>query len=73
MSFTHFDPFEDTERTAPVNYRITFLEVSPTSIRSRILKVLISMFPPTVVFGFTHFDPFEDTERTMNISSVAGP
>ena len=40
-------------------------EVSPTTIRSRILKVVGVM--PGLVAGmeisFTHNDPFEDTER----------
>jgi len=62
--FTHVDPFEDTERDC------TWLQVSlgdavsPTSIRSRILKALFPRSRAMVASGFTHVDPFEDTERT---------
>ena len=44
--------------------RTTFSQsVSPTSIRSRILKVKLYEISP-VIWGmsFTHVDPFEDTE-----------
>ena len=38
-SFTHVDPFEDTERPHALYYeRDRWIKVSPTSIRSRILK-----------------------------------
>jgi len=38
--------------------------VSPTSIRSRILKVDANRNEGAVrALGFTHVDPFEDTER----------
>jgi len=39
--------------------------VSPTSIRSRILKVLCGAgIPRRQQICFTHVDPFEDTERS---------
>ena len=41
QSFTHVDPFEDTERLRAARVRFpSMLKVSPTSIRSRILKVV---------------------------------
>ncbi len=50
-----------------MSYVRHFSEVSPTSIRSRILKVLRLL---TLIFCancFTHVDPFEDTERSTEI------
>ncbi len=38
--FTHVDPFEDTERFCQPQFDAGAIWVSPTSIRSRILKVL---------------------------------
>jgi len=38
MGFTHFDPFEDTESNCTDHLRYHNTMVSPTSIRSRILK-----------------------------------
>ena len=60
--FTHVDPFEDTERspaTAPVPNQP---QVSPTSIRSRILKGSNPGATASLLASFTHVDPFEDTE-----------
>ncbi len=42
-SFTHVDPFEDTERLRRVCCRDDGHPVSPTSIRSRILKGVQSL------------------------------
>ncbi len=36
--------------------------VSPTSIRSRILKAIVARDGLHARRGFTHVDPFEDTE-----------
>ena len=65
--FTHVDPFEDTESCMYRQPHAPATEVSPTSIRSRILKgnCLLDMY--TCWSGFTHVDPFEDTE-SVNIS-----
>ena len=41
--------------------------VSPTSIRSRILKATPTPPPPPTPSRFTHVDPFEDTERWFAI------
>ena len=41
FSFTHVDPFEDTERSFTSAKMYSISNVSPTSIRSRILKVKI--------------------------------
>jgi len=38
MGFTHVDPFEDTESRAMLQRPTLLHDVSPTSIRSRILK-----------------------------------
>jgi len=38
VGFTHVDPFEDTERWLQSLYTRSLRYVSPTSIRSRILK-----------------------------------
>ena len=68
-SFTHVDPFEDTERSSKKSSPKRAPHVSPTSIRSRILKVVsetlsfISSIP-----RFTHVDPFEDTESFLGPS-----
>ncbi len=60
--FTHVDPFEDTESRAQRVHAAHFIFVSPTSIRSRILKGR-NRWPCTLVgVCFTHVDPFEDTE-----------
>ena len=61
--FTHVDPFEDTERWAAHSRERRDHQVSPTSIRSRILKGQASQGPQPVTPRFTHVDPFEDTER----------
>ncbi len=64
--FTHVDPFEDTERTwLAIRSARARTKVSPTSIRSRILKVQIVSVQPDRAQGFTHVDPFEDTERLV--------
>ena len=62
LRFTHVDPFEDTERSSRWRPLSRWLRVSPTSIRSRILKD--SWFGLCVggAVCFTHVDPFEDTE-----------
>jgi len=39
--------------------------VSPTSIRSRILKGHVGGGPKRNAARFTHVDPFEDTERQL--------
>ncbi len=43
--FTHVDPFEDTERAAGRRSSPARTPVSPTSIRSRILKVIEPNLP----------------------------
>jgi len=60
--FTHVDPFEDTEsgRLHPAPHPPH--PVSPTSIRSRILKDFFRNNGRALLHGFTHVDPFEDTE-----------
>jgi len=45
--------------------------VSPTSIRSRILKELWSKPPQLSKLRFTHVDPFEDTESRPSFDSLA--
>jgi len=40
ICFTHFDPFEDTERAKAEYSGVSGIKVSPTSIRSRILKAV---------------------------------
>jgi len=60
--FTHNDPFEDTESIRIFSKRLTNLRVSPTTIRSRILKAAISRTRASSEGRFTHNDPFEDTE-----------
>jgi len=68
LSFTHVDPFEDTESdrwTDDVLGRSD--DVSPTSIRSRILKAYSPRKRPSGVSSFTHVDPFEDTERSFRL------
>ncbi len=42
-------------------------DVSPTSIRSRILKGGWNLRPWRPQGGFTHVDPFEDTERKRSV------
>ena len=61
--FTHVDPFEDTERSLNGRLLAATWWVSPTSIRSRILKGALYDKVDRDVAGFTHVDPFEDTER----------
>jgi len=63
-SFTHVDPFEDTESWHIEVMKHERLDVSPTSIRSRILKENGVIFISGEVDSFTHVDPFEDTERS---------
>ncbi len=60
--FTHVDPFEDTESLHPLTPGAPTHHVSPTSIRSRILKGTLPRFESAVKCCFTHVDPFEDTE-----------
>ena len=62
--FTHVDPFEDTERLYPLIGAHSWLIVSPTSIRSRILKGTQCPRATRGHLSFTHVDPFEDTERS---------
>ena len=73
MSFTHVDPFEDTERKCIILARSRAHGVSPTSIRSRILKDLFEQAQAHRVNGFTHVDPFEDTERTSPRGPCTSP
>ena len=61
--FTHVDPFEDTESPNTTDPQPSQTYVSPTSIRSRILKAVER--PATSnrwQTSFTHVDPFENTE-----------
>jgi len=70
--FTHVDPFEDTESfTSPTPPAILSV-VSPTSIRSRILKVQHIDRKQLRGFRFTHVDPFEDTESAPSNASSRG-
>jgi len=72
VRFTHVDPFEDTE--SRVKLRVKYLRdlVSPTSIRSRILKAFLSTPAATAPTCFTHVDPFEDTERKGGFKKRGG-
>jgi len=63
-SFTHVDPFEDTESSWEWCDAVLD-QVSPTSIRSRILKGGTSSGRFTWLIRFTHVDPFEDTESPI--------
>ena len=63
FGFTHVDPFEDTERTLTAESNRPPPIVSPTSIRSRILKGPSRATGLSRTPSFTHVDPFEDTER----------
>ncbi len=65
--FTHVDPFEDTESCQSSRITVPPVPVSPTSIRSRILKGLCVSSIIYVQIGFTHVDPFEDTERCNQV------
>ena len=65
LRFTHSDPFEDTERSAPSRSPQRGQRVSPTPIRLRILKAYISWEIKRPVWSFTHSDPFEDTESII--------
>ncbi len=67
--FTHVDPFEDTERLDALVWAGTQLLVSPTSIRSRILKGVLLQNPPALPPRFTHVDPFEDTESVVLVQN----
>ncbi len=73
--FTHVDPFEDTERPTRKQWHFWRRKVSPTSIRSRILKGQTkSAFRNPTALSFTHVDPFEDTERrARNRQGTPGP
>ena len=44
--------------------------VSPTTIRSRILKGHVSQTAENIDRCFTHNDPFEDTESTGTLSTT---
>ncbi len=69
--FTHVDPFEDTEsKVEHHGALVRVCLVSPTSIRSRILKErdCRTLCPPQG--SFTHVDPFEDTERQVGTGSI---
>jgi len=68
--FTHVDPFEDTESWRDAGAQAPGIHVSPTSIRSRILK---EPLVATIAVGnprFTHVDPFEDTESKHKADNV---
>jgi len=73
QSFTHVDPFEDTESAEGNEIQPPVGGVSPTSIRSRILKAIWApiLFPARK--SFTHVDPFEDTERRCRIQHYPKP
>ncbi len=62
-SFTHVDPFEDTERRLLASIRATisggFTHVDPFEDTERLTQYLLCLALPC----FTHVDPFEDTER----------
>ena len=62
FGFTHVDPFEDTESPHERAGRVQAHLVSPTSIRSRILKAHTTGPWALNSRCFTHVDPFEDTE-----------
>ena len=69
-SFTHVDPFEDTERSSIAGTAPRATSVSPTSIRSRILKAEHAPTSWLALVGFTHVDPFEDTESGATPSAA---
>ena len=52
--FTHVDPFEDTESDDAPDFFRRALDVSPTSIRSRILK---GGYGYTYTYTYTWFHP----------------
>jgi len=64
VCFTHVDPFEDTERFGRFLTCYRWGCVSPTSIRSRILKDQCDNHGSVRHYCFTHVDPFEDTESS---------
>ena len=67
-SFTHVDPFEDTERlTNSPNYN-TSKKVSPTSIRSRILK---ERFVHVVLTEALLVSPTSIRSRILKASALA--
>ena len=70
-SFTHVDPFEDTERSRHNSCLHSAGLVSPTSIRSRILKGNHLPIGIERLQCFTHVDPFEDTESLHGVLSRA--
>ena len=72
VCFTHHDPFEDTESSRRRRGR-TLSEVSPTTIRLRILKDWVRLAPAPTGISFTHHDPFEDTESHCQERDQAGP
>jgi len=65
QGFTHVDPFEDTESGFTNDHLPNPPRVSPTSIRSRILKGRCLGERCSAGNGFTHVDPFEDTESPL--------
>ncbi len=70
LRFTHVDPFEDTERRSLRRACASRDPVSPTSIRSRILKAQGFFMLICTSRSFTHVDPFEDTERSDSSSAA---
>ena len=68
-SFTHVDPFEDTESCHVMFDNAGVCVVSPTSIRSRILKDLQTRVQELENARFTHVDPFEDTESNGSLTA----
>jgi len=68
-SFTHVDPFEDTESIPAPHEGSNVGLVSPTSIRSRILKDTAPVEQGEHFSCFTHVDPFEDTERCQALAA----
>ncbi len=61
-SFTHLDPFVDTERALVIGIVLVLITVSPTSIRLWILKGQKNKWQRLAWTCFTHLDPFVDTE-----------
>ena len=72
--FTHNDPFEDTESYSCAGAQLRIRKVSPTTIRSRILKGNQINDITNQALGFTHNDPFEDTESSIALVGLStGP
>ncbi len=70
FGFTPHDPTEDTESTASLRTPTGAQEVSPLTIRQRILKAPDKMKRRVSIIGFTPHDPTEDTESQTNIAQL---